>query len=443
MKIPLLFLAAVAGYCQQPVSLRDAVKIALDQNKSIEAAGAATDAAKEKITQARAGYLPKADYAESWARSDNPVFVFSSLLTQHQFGAQNFEIGNLNQPDFLNNFQSQLTVDQPLYDAGRTKRAVQAAELGRSAAMENSRRTKLDVMEGVVRSYFDVQLSVEQLRAANQASQSAEADLKRAESRVEAGMTTDVDVLSVKVHLAAVREEQIRRTADLDVSRAALNDALGLGLDAQHELSTPLTALAIPATPLADYESSAAANRPESREAKLATDLASNRARDARNNLLPQVGLHGAFEADRQRFYDRGGDNWLVSIGLRWNLFNGFGDKARIAESKAAVKQSEAQRARAESAIRLQVRRAWASLRAAQQRIEAAQSTVAEATESLRISQNRYEAGLNTITDLLRTETALLEAQTRFLAAVHDQRVAAMMLEAAAGTLDANSEVLN
>ena len=192
MKIPLLFLAAVAGYCQQPVSLRDAVKIALDQNKSIEAAGAATDAAKEKITQARAGYLPKADYAESWARSDNPVFVFSSLLTQHQFGAQNFEIGNLNQPDFLNNFQSQLTVDQPLYDAGRTKRAVQAAELGRSAAMENSRRTKLDVMEGVVRSYFDVQLSVEQLRAANQASQSAEADLKRAESRVEATETGPV-----------------------------------------------------------------------------------------------------------------------------------------------------------------------------------------------------------------------------------------------------------
>ena len=27
--------------------------------------------------------------------------------------------------------------------------------------------------------------------------------------------------------------------------------------------------------------------------------------------------MHAAFEADRQRFYDRGGSNWLVSIGLR------------------------------------------------------------------------------------------------------------------------------
>ena len=40
--------------------------------------------------------------------------------------------------------------------------------------------------------------------------------------------------------------------------------------------------------------------------------------------MLPQVVLRGAFEADRQRFLNQGGANWLVSVGLRWNLFNGF-----------------------------------------------------------------------------------------------------------------------
>jgi outer membrane protein TolC len=44
---------------------------------------------------------------------------------------------------------------------------------------------------------------------------------------------------------------------------------------------------------------------------------------------------------------------------------------------------------------------------------------------------------------LLRTESALLDARTRYVAAVHDQRVAATMLEAAAGTLTESSEVLN
>jgi outer membrane protein TolC len=90
----------------------------------------------------------------------------------------------------------------------------------------------------------------------------------------------------------------------------------------------------------------------------------------------------------------------------------------------------------------LQVRRAFAYLRAASQRIEVAQAAVAEAEESLRITQNRYEAGMSNVTDLLRNETAVLESRTRYFAAVHDQRVAAVMLELAAGRLSVDSEVL-
>ena len=58
--------------------------------------------------------MPKLNYSESWQRSDNPVFVFSSLLTQHQFSEQNFAIGPLNRPDAMNNFQSQLALDQTI-----------------------------------------------------------------------------------------------------------------------------------------------------------------------------------------------------------------------------------------------------------------------------------------------------------------------------------------
>jgi outer membrane protein TolC len=155
------------------------------------------------------------------------------------------------------------------------------------------------------------------------------------------------------------------------------------------------------------------------------------------------VGLHAAIEQDRQQFAGRSGGNWLASVSLRWNLFNGFGDKARIDEAKHLLRRSQAEGDRAGSAIRLEVRRAWADLRAASQRIEVARAAVAEAQESLRITQNRYAAGLNNVTDLLRNETVMLEAKTRYLAAVNDQRVAAAMLEKAAGTLSSDSEVLN
>ena len=213
------------------MSLNDAVRLALDKNKSIEASSAANKAAETRISEARSGLLPKVNYSESWARSDNPVFVFSSLLTQHQFGTQNFQIGPLNHPDFLNNFQSQLTADQVLYDAGQTKHAVRSAELTKDITSEEGRRTQMEVIAGVVRAYYDSLLSADQLNATGQAMRSAEADLERAQAIRSAGMSTDVDTLSIRVHLAGVREQQIRREADVDVARAALNDAIGLPLD--------------------------------------------------------------------------------------------------------------------------------------------------------------------------------------------------------------------
>src|SRR5581483_2428145 len=181
----------------------------------------------------------------------------------------------------------------------------------------------------------------------------------------------------------------------------------------------------------------------EARATHLAANLAKLQLDAARSALLPQVSFHAAFEADRQRFINQGAANWLASITLRWNLFNGNADRARIEEVSHWMERAHADEQRTDSAVRLEVRRAWTDLTAAMQRIEVAKAAVAEAEESLRITQNRYQAGMSNVTDLLRTETAVLQSRSRYLAAVHDQRVAAAMLELASGRLAPDSEVLN
>jgi len=336
-----------------------------------------------------------------------------------------------------------LSADQVLYDAGQASRALKSAGLCREMSAEEQRRAQMQVIAGAVRAYYSAVLAADSLKTAEQALRSAEADLGRAESVRAAGMSTEVDVLSIRVHLAAVTEQRIQRAADLDVARSALNDAVGLPLDARHTLTTGLSPLDLPDLELAALERDAPSERPETRASHLETSLARNQAESARSAMLPQVGFHAAFEADRQQFINKGGANWLASIGLRWNLFNGGADKARIEEAKQSVERAHAEEQRVDSAVRLEVRRAWASLRAATQRIEVAKAAVDEAEESLRITRNRCGAGMSNVTDLLRNETAVLESRTRYLAAVHDQRVAAAMLELAAGKLAPDSEVLN
>jgi len=438
--VPLLMAAPI--WPQEPLSLPEAVRLAQAHNQTIVAASAGASAAEARVNEARSGRLPKLNYSESFTRSDNPVFVFSSLLTQHQFTADNFQLGPLNRPDALNNFRSQLAVDQTIYDGGRTRQALRSAELVHEMSGEEGRRTHMQVLAGVARAYYGVLLAEANLAAAQEALRSADADLQRAETVRAAGMSTDVDVLSIRVHRAEVEEQRIRRAADLDVTRAALNDALGLPLDTTHSLTTKLEVFQPPDLSLEEYERRAVAGRPEAREVKLAASVARTQIGAAHSALLPQVGVCAAFEADRQRFIDRGGANWLAAVSLEWNLFNGFGDRARIQAATQELRRAEAEQEQAGSGIRLEVRRAYADLRAAEQRIAVAQAAVAEAEESLRITQNRYTAGLANVTDLLRNETAVLESRTRHLAAVHDQRIAAVGLELAAGKLTEGSEVL-
>src|ERR1035438_2585626 len=193
MRTTLVFLLAVPLWAQDPLSLREAVRLAIRENKAIAGTAAGAQASEARITQARGGRLPKINYSESFTRSDNPVFVFSSLLTQHQFGVENFAIGPLNRPDPLNNFQSQVTVDQPIYDAGQTRNAVKSAELAQKMTGEEQRLVQMNVISGAARAYYGAVLAAENLKAAEQAVRSAEADLKRAEAVRTAGMSTDVD----------------------------------------------------------------------------------------------------------------------------------------------------------------------------------------------------------------------------------------------------------
>ena len=124
-------------------------------------------------------------------------------------------------------------------------------------------------------------------------------------------------------------------------------------------------------------------------------------------------------------------------------MWNGGETKARVEQARFAESRADALRKHADSTIQLEVRKAYLDLRAAAQRVEVASAAAAEAEEAHRIIQNRHQAGLITVTELLRSETALAAASTRRLSAIYDQRVAVAALDHAAGTLAANSALLN
>ena len=429
-----LSLGAASAQTLSELSLPAAATKALAAHPSIAANRAQTQSAKEKVAEAHAARWFRVDYSESFSRSDNPVFVFGGLLTQRQFSESNFAIGALNRPNFLNNSQSLVSIDQPIWDAGRARYAEAAADANAKASVAVTRQSELWLVARTARSYMDVNLATEALQVATQALKSGQADRDRAISLRDAGRATDADVLSVEVHLAHMHEQIIARRTERNLALAALNESMGAPLDSEHLLTTPLAA--------APVVLPASVNRPEAEVLRLQTSAAESQWSSARSALFPQISARGVFEADRQRIVTRAGINWFAGVTLRWTPFDGGATRANIRSASAHVDALRASERNTASQVALEVKQSQEMLTAAQARLAATATMVAMAEESLRITQNRYGAGLATITDLLRTETASHEAKLRRLMAVHALRLAQFQIFASAGQLTANSEVL-
>lgn len=430
-----LLLTARFAAAADPLSLPEAIRRSWQRHPSLAAAQAAARAADAGVAQAQAGRMPRVDFAETAMRGNNPVYVFGSLLTQRQFTAANFALPALNQPDFLNNFQSLLTAEQVLWDAGRQRQSTLLARLEAQRAGVGRQEVELALASRTARAYLDALLAEAALPVAEQAIRSAEADLVQARAVRDAGRSTDADVLSVEVHVAQTQQTLIARRADVVMARAALNELTGEALDAAPPLTTTLQ-------PPSAGAAAAAPQRPEQERARLDSELARQRTVLAKLAWRPQVSLRAAFEADRQRFVTRAGANWMGGVTLRWNLFDGGAQRANVRGAVETERAATSQAAAVDARVKREVFQAQAQLDSTRARVAVAEKSVAAAAESLRITRDRYGAGLATVTDLLRTETAALETKLHVLAAQHGVRAALLNLAVAQGSLSPEAEIL-
>lgn len=425
------------------LTLGQAVRLALEKNPALRTAEDEADAARARAQQARAMWLPRVDFRQGFTRGDNPVYVFGTMLEQGRFTAANFALPSLNQPGPLNNHQTRLDTQWSLFDSGRTLFRARAAKRKQTAAEFETEQARQDLILRVVQAYYGVQVARENLAAAEEAVRTAEAGAQRLEGMHKAGMVVESDYLGAQVFLAQMKDREIRARNGYELAGMTLARETGLGLDARPE---PADTLAEPAATdrktAQEWERIAAENRPALRAMALEEEAAMAGKKAARSELGPKAGLFGGYERDAQSLGGPAGTNWVAGARVEINLFAGGADRARMAEAAAEANKARHNLEWMRSGVMLEVRQAFLDAEAAAQRAAAARDAVEQAREGLRIVKNRYEAGLTSITELLRAQTAQLEARTGYLAALHDWHVARAQLERSAGVLRPESELL-
>lgn len=446
IRVALLFSSLVGFsfgiHAQDVLTLSEAVQLALRQNPSLQGSEDESDAARARVKQVRAEWLPRIDFSQGFTRGDDPVYVFGTLLTQRRFTAANFALSGLNTPVPLDNFQTRLNGQFSLFDSGHTRFRVQEAKRLETASDFETEQSRQDLIMRVVQNYYSVIVAREGLLAANEAVRSAEANEQRVEKMQETGLLVDSDLLSARVFLAQMKDREIRAQNSLESSQMILAREIGLGSDARPEPSVSLTEPPPMQGTRQEWIQTAVEHRPALHAAQLRQDATTLDKRGAKADFGPKVELYADFERDALTLSGPSGTNWTAGARLDFNLFAGGAQRSRLVEAQANESKAKHSLEWLRSGVLLEVQQSYLEATAAAQRAATARDSAEQAREALRIIQNRYEAGLTNITELLRAQTAQLEARIGYLSALHDWHIARAELERSAGVLTINSMLL-
>jgi len=436
--LALLVLIGGRAFCEE-LSLKQAAEILFQNNPVLQQKKLDSEISQKVWNQARSGYLPEINFTQSWTNSNNPVYVFGTLLNQQQFGTEDFRLDSLNHPNSLTDYSSKFQAGWLLFDFGRRESRVSSAAAGFRMSILQQESAKAAYLQELVRRYYAVSLSNQRMEVSGSALKSAESRMEQAQQRFDQGMTVKSDLLSAEVFVATARQQQIDADYQNRLATAALQELLANG-ETSNWKTDDLTELELPDPGLESWEEQMKANRPELKWIAEARRQSGSQVKMESADFAPSLQAWSAYEWHGPSF-DYSGSNWGAGLELRWNLFRGFSDALQIAEAKLRARQIDEKQKEMENGFRLEIQTAYYRFRSALEKWRVAKGATDQASENQRIYAERYAAGLVSIQDSLSAENAYKETRLMTSQNLYDVFVSYAQLLSAAGQSEQIVEV--
>lgn len=388
-------------------SLNKLLEIAVKKHPQITSAQNTVDVVKSRVGQAKAGYYPQLNLSAGMSRNASPLLS-----------------------DQFNQYQSNLSLNQNIYDFNRvgTKVDIQTLDLG--AARANLDNVTNNIILGVKQAYYERLRAKHIMDIRADTIKQFEEQLARAKGYYEVGVKPVFDVTTAEVNLGNAKVNLVTAQNALTIAVVNLNNAIGMPAAPPYELEDDVT---YQKTSL-DLEESlkqAFLNRPDLQSLVRQKEAAQKAVTLAQKDYMPTVLGNASYGWSGQDMpLDRG---WSVGVNLNLNLFSGFLTKNQVSEALAALEVSRAAEESLRQTIRLDVEQALANLRAAEESIVTAEVTVRQATENLDLARGRYAAGVGTPLELTDAVVALGNARLVLSGAMYDRKEAAASLQRAVG----------
>jgi outer membrane protein len=426
LAFPLVALpAALRG--QELLTLDAALGMALDSNRTVRLAANEAAIARNNYTRGNAGFLPRLDLtATAGGNLNNTRQELSSGEIIHRSGASS------------SSMTTGLGLTWTVFDGFRMFRQYDALKLEQEYEEIEVSRTREIVSAQVIRAYYEVVVEQMSLKVLAATVATSEDRVNNVQLKYEVGENSKRELLQAKVDLNADRSTLLRQGVTLANAKIALNALLARDPATQFTvIDTIVIAKGLVYDEL--WREALASNR-AIRQAQVARSLAEIDRKLVSSARYPRVGINLGYnlaQTDNQVGNVASNRNAGLAYGLTasMNLFDGFNTNREEENAEIRIQSSAIELAEAEQAAQSELLAAHTNYLNRIDVVALERDNVALARENLDLALERYKVGSIIPLELREAQNAYVEAESRFLSATYDAKLAETELLRLSGRL--------
>jgi outer membrane protein TolC len=320
---------------------------------------------------------------------------------------------------------------------------LRAASATKQQALAQYQTTVADTLLSVRLAYYDTLLAAQQITVHEASVNLLQKEFEDQQHRLDAGTVPKFNVLRADVAVANERPNLIQAKNNYRIAKNNLSNLLGYNLPREIWEDVPLNLSdSLDNAPfevnLPDAIQQALGKRSELIALRKTEELQRLNVTSAKSGYKPTVSVFAGYGWYNAQFtppveLDHDISGWNAGAQLQWDIFDGMLTHGKVVQAKSLYEKSENDLTDQSRQIELEVRTDYSDFIEAKEVLDSQEKVQEEADEALREAKARADAGTGTQLDVLDSETALTQARTTQIQALHDYDTARAKLQRAIG----------
>lgn len=439
MALMLVLMAVSNGFAQEPLTLKDALRYAMNNSEALQKARLEIEGGRLKVAEVRSTALPQ---IEGISTLTNNLLVQQFILPAEFMGGEPGQFKAVEAGQTWN-AMSQVQLSQQIFNQ-QVFTGLKAAKSSEEFYRLSAKLAEENLMQQVATNYYQVIITRQQLAV-------IDANLERVEhlerlvtNQYEIGLAKKIDLDRIKVN-----------KSNLLVQRDQLESGVGMQENLlKYYMGMPVTTqIFIPESEISKLENDAQLRL--SGDPFRAEELTSYQLLKQQENLLelqkkayqaeyyPSLSLSGNYmyssQSNRFDIYSNRSlsyDVASVSLNLRIPIFDGGGRRSRVRQADIDLRKVKEDIRNSSNALTMAYENAQIQIRNSLSTIDMQRANKEIAEEVLENTRNNYHNGLATLTDLMNAETELVAAQNSYNEALLNFKVAEIELIKSNGQIE-------